>query len=134
MYPFFFLNLRALLCAKFLFSGVSTQPLFHLPLEGEVARHRRDGGGALGRNASRYKRFYHHSSMGIKIQAFQSLACYFWLIYSIFLCLASAKQHQYQANYLKKLLTERCYAVSICPFFTKARQKCEGMLAHCEDF
>ena len=47
---------------KFLFSGVTTQPLFHLPLEGEVARHRRDGGGALVQNVSRYKRFYHHSS------------------------------------------------------------------------
>ena len=34
----------------------------------------------------------------------------------------------------QKFLTERCCAVSICLFFTEARQKDEEMLAHCETF
>ena len=34
----------------------------------------------------------------------------------------------------RKILTERCFAVLVCLFFTKARQKDEGMLTHCEGF
>ena len=53
-------------------------------------------------DAAQQGKGYGSAAMGLRIRTFLSLACPFRLIYSFFLCLASAKLHQKQANYLEK--------------------------------
>ena len=59
---------------------------------------------------------------GLSIQGLLSLTYSFWLIPLLFLCLASAKRHQNQSNYLKNY-----YARDACsfhlPIFRKGKTK-----------